>query len=146
MGFQLEILRSKSKQKLANDQGAAAVEFALLLPVLTLMLVGMMIFGLLLNSYLEITHAAREGVRWATLGDSRAVVETKTQAASPGIDWSKATFDHDTDASDPPELADQGKAYTLTVTYEIDDLKSLFGPFGTVLPDTIKGSATQRVE
>ena len=146
MGFQLENLRSKSKQKLANDQGAAAVEFALLLPVLTLIIMGMIVFGLVLNSYLEITHAAREGVRWATLGDSRVEVETKTQAASPGIDWSKAAITHTTDASDPPELADQGIPYTLTVTYEIDDLKSMFGPFGTVLPDTIQGSATQRVE
>ncbi len=145
MGFQVDSLQLNRQQKLRNDQGAAAVEFALLLPVLTLIVVGMMTFGLLLNNYLEITHAAREGVRWAALRDSLSEVENKTKAASPGIDWSKATIIR-TGVADPVNDDDQGGPVTVTVTYNIVELKGMLGVFEAILPDQIMSSATQRVE
>lgn len=138
-------LRSKSKQKLANDQGAAAVEFALLLPVLTLIIIGMMVFGLILNNYLEITHAAREAVRWAALREPLSEVENKAEAAAPGIDWSKATITR-TGVVDPVDDSDQGNPVTVTITYDITEIKGMLATFEAILPDQILSSATQRVE
>lgn len=51
-----------------SEQGATAVELALLLPVLIMILVGTFEFGLAYNNYLAITHAAREGARMAAVG------------------------------------------------------------------------------
>ncbi len=51
-----------------SEQGATAIEFALLLPVLIMILVGTFEFGLAYNNYLAITHAAREGARMAAVG------------------------------------------------------------------------------
>ena len=59
----------------ASDQrGAAAVEFALLVPFLCLLLFGVVDFGYMLNRDTMINNAAREGVRTASVGGSSAEV------------------------------------------------------------------------
>jgi len=51
-----------------SDRGASLVEFAIVLPVLMMLLVGMVSAGLAYNQKLDLTHAAREGARYgATL-------------------------------------------------------------------------------
>ncbi|MDP2233444.1 MAG: pilus assembly protein, partial [Actinomycetota bacterium] len=51
-----------------HDQGASAVEFAIVSIVLVLLLTGILQFGYTFFQYLEVVHAAREGARWASLG------------------------------------------------------------------------------
>jgi Flp pilus assembly pilin Flp len=51
-----------------DQQGAAAVEFALLLPLLVLLLFGMIEFGLAFNTRIQATNAAREAARRAVVG------------------------------------------------------------------------------
>lgn len=46
-----------------DERGAAAVEFALLLPVLMLILFGIIEFGMIMYSREVITNASREGAR-----------------------------------------------------------------------------------
>jgi Flp pilus assembly protein TadG len=50
-----------------RDRGAAAVEMAILTPLLLLIVFGIMDFGLLLNAQIGVTEAAREGARAATI-------------------------------------------------------------------------------
>ena len=50
-----------------NEKGASAVEFALILPILVLLIFGIVEFGLAFNNYITITHAAREGARLAAV-------------------------------------------------------------------------------
>ena len=59
--------------KRSRQLGAAAVEFALLLPVLALILFGIIEFGLLLYDQQVITNASREGAR-------AGIVEAATRA------------------------------------------------------------------
>jgi Flp pilus assembly protein TadG len=49
---------------LKREEGAAAVEFALLLPLLILILFGIIEFGLVLYNQEVITNASREGARY----------------------------------------------------------------------------------
>ena len=51
-----------------DQDGAAAVEFALLLPLLVLLLFGMIEFGLAFNTRIQATNAAREAARRAVVG------------------------------------------------------------------------------
>ncbi len=53
-----------------DRRGIAALEFALIAPVLLLMIVGMATFGIAMNNYLTLTDAVRAGSR--TLASSRA--------------------------------------------------------------------------
>ena len=52
---------------LRDEQGAAAVEMALVLPLLLLLLFGIIDFGRVLNAQITLTEAAREGARAAAL-------------------------------------------------------------------------------
>jgi Flp pilus assembly protein TadG len=65
------------------DRGAAAVEFALLLPLLLLLVFGIIDFGRALNAQITITQAAREGARLEALNQPNVV--GRTQAAATGL-------------------------------------------------------------
>jgi Flp pilus assembly protein TadG len=74
--------RNKAR-RLHGDDGVVAVEFALLAPLLFLLLFGIIQFGRAYNAKVELTSAVREGVRAFSLktGDPVAV----TRAAAPGL-------------------------------------------------------------
>jgi len=59
-------------RRLRGQRGQALVEMALTLPLLLLVLIGMMEFGLIFNQQLTLTEAAREGARTVALGGSFA--------------------------------------------------------------------------
>jgi Flp pilus assembly protein TadG len=67
----------------SRDRGAAAVEFALLLPVLLLLVFGIIDFGRALNAQITLSEAAREGARLTALGQTNVV--SRTQAAATGL-------------------------------------------------------------
>lgn len=66
-----------------NDHGAAAVEFALILPILLILVFGIIDFTRALNASVSATHAAREGVRVLALGDedSESAAHDRAQGA-----------------------------------------------------------------
>ena len=69
-----------------NDDGAAAVEFALVLPFLLLLLCGVIDFGRAYNAKVTLTHAAREGVRvWALTQDADQAADL-TRSAAVGLE------------------------------------------------------------
>jgi Flp pilus assembly protein TadG len=72
-----------------DDRGAAAVEFALILPILLVIVLGIIQFGFTFTQWLEMEHAAREGARWGSLGYDSGAISTKAQAAAPGLDPTK---------------------------------------------------------
>ena len=65
-------------RRLACDKGAELIEFALVFPLLLLVMFGIMDFGLLFQRYETVTNAAREGARIAVLpGYAQADVEAR---------------------------------------------------------------------
>ena len=51
-----------------SDRGVALVEFALVAPILFLLVLGIIEFGFLYSGYITLTGAAREGARIAVVG------------------------------------------------------------------------------
>jgi uncharacterized protein (UPF0333 family) len=49
--------------KLKKEKGAAAVEFALVLPIIIMIVFGIIYFGPVYNNWIAVTHAARDGAR-----------------------------------------------------------------------------------
>ncbi len=129
-----------------RDDGASAVEFALVAGILVLLLVGIVQFGFLFFQWLEVTHAAREGVRWAALGNPEGEVVVKAQAAAPGLDWD----DNGTVAVSYPDGSDNpGNPVRVAVTYDTP----LFAPLmqdilgvGGATTFTLRSAAVQRIE
>jgi len=59
-----------------HPRGQSLVEFTILLPVLLMMLSGLIEFGFLLNTYLDVIDAAREAARFAANDDPTTGVPT----------------------------------------------------------------------
>jgi Flp pilus assembly protein TadG len=60
-----------------KEDGAAAVEFAVVLPALLLIVFGIIEFGFIFNTQISLTQAAREGVRVEALGTGDASQTTQ---------------------------------------------------------------------
>jgi Flp pilus assembly protein TadG len=62
------MIRLPSQHRVVREEtGAALVEFALVLPILVLLLFGMLDFGKAFNYWIDETHLANEGARWAVV-------------------------------------------------------------------------------
>jgi Flp pilus assembly pilin Flp len=61
--------RRPRRSFLVGEDGAALVEFALVLPVLIVLLFGLLEFGKLFNYWIDETHLANEGARWAVVNN-----------------------------------------------------------------------------
>jgi Flp pilus assembly protein TadG len=72
----------------ASERGAEVIEFALVLPLLLLIIFGLVDFGFLFQRYLVLTNAAMEGARVAVLpgyGQADAITRATSYAANSGI-------------------------------------------------------------
>jgi Flp pilus assembly protein TadG len=70
-----------------GQDGAVAVEFALIFPILALLVVGIIQFGIIWSEYQVMQGAAREGARCAAVqaaGFSSCVPQDRVDAALPG--------------------------------------------------------------
>jgi len=70
-----------------NERGAAAVEFALIVPIVVLLLFGTITTAFVYSDHLDITNAAREGARYGAVADASsatwaASVQTRVQQLS----------------------------------------------------------------
>jgi len=127
------------RKMINNNRGQALVEFALVLPVLMLLIIGMMEFGLIIHQYMVVTEAAREGARSAAVGNSNTTIISVTKTAASQIDISELTV-----AISPADTRVRGNSVTVTVEkpVAITTLLSPFFPAGF----TVQGISTMRVE
>jgi Flp pilus assembly pilin Flp len=58
---------SRRPGRLRNDSGQAAVEFALVVPLLCLIIIAILHFGKVMNYWLDLNHVASEGARKAAV-------------------------------------------------------------------------------
>lgn len=68
-----------------SESGAAAVEFALVLPILVVLLIGIVEYGSVYNAQLMLTSAAREGARTMAVTGSAAEARTAVIDAAVGL-------------------------------------------------------------
>ena len=64
------------------ERGASLVEFALLLPIFAMLLFGMITAGLALNEKQQMTHATREGARYAATVGAEQTFDSGTWASN----------------------------------------------------------------
>lgn len=63
-----EMTHTQTLRAIQAESGAALVEFALLLPILLVLLLGMLDLGKAFNYWIDETHLAHEGARFAAVG------------------------------------------------------------------------------
>lgn len=102
-----------------SQQGQAAVEFALVVPVLLLLLLSIIQGGIVFHNYLTVTDAARAAARQAIeariSGVTLADVQSTVDSAASDLDPAKLGVSVD-DPSDPT-FNQSGSQLSVTVTY-----------------------------
>ena len=73
------------RKLLRSQSGTQTVEFAMVLPLLLLLIFGMIDFGRGYFSWLIITNGAREGARAASVGKTSSVITAKVEESVTGL-------------------------------------------------------------
>ncbi|MFP3460148.1 TadE/TadG family type IV pilus assembly protein [Arthrobacter globiformis] len=108
-----------------SERGAVAVEFAILAPVLVMILLGIMEFGRAYNVQTTLTNAAREGVRSMAINNSQTSAKTAAKNAAPQLNPTLADGNITFSGAD----CTVGTQMTVTVSYTLSTLTGIAGPF-----------------
>lgn len=132
-----------------KQDGQALVEFAIVTPVLLLLVLGIVQFGILFNNYITLTDAVRAGARQAavsrTLANPTQVTTDRVRRSAAGLDGSKlAVTVAPYDPNGPPGNTDwaQGGDVTVSATYPFSINLMVF----VVKTGNLKAATTERVE
>ena len=111
-----------------SDRGAAAVEFALVIPILLLLVFGGVEFARLYNEQISLTNAARAAVRTMAIGNSQGPAVTAAIQAAPSLNPSLAAGNVSfSPAACPTSGGTSITTMTVTVSYQATLLTGLFG-------------------
>ena len=69
---------SRVRRRLRNERGQAAVEFALVVPLLCVIIIAILHFGKVMNYWLDLNHVASEGARKAAVNTFTSDAEYDT--------------------------------------------------------------------
>ena len=108
-----------------SERGAAAVEFALLLPLLLMLVLGTIEFGRAYNAQITLTNAARDGVRVMAIANDPAGAKTAAKNAAASV----STTIPATDITLSTNACSTGAQVTLTINYKLSTITGIAGPF-----------------
>lgn len=136
------------KPKLYSERGSVFVEFALVLPVLILLVAGIIQFGFLLNAKIAVNSASYEAARAATLSndpESGAVNAALEYASSTMPGWNlneRLSLRIDISGTNP------GDAVGVDVIYKVPIFFSKIPPFSMIGDGhaEVTGSSVMRIE
>jgi Flp pilus assembly protein TadG len=107
-----------------SEEGASAVEFAILAPLLFMLLFGIIGFGLAFLQVQSIRTAVREGGRYAATGQSVSATQQRVIAAASGYVPSSPQSDVQVSpgSSSTPSCTPNNIGSNVTVTYDTSRL------------------------
>jgi len=136
-----------SSGRKARDRGATAVEFALVLPLLLLLVCGIIDFGRALNAQITLTQAAREGARLEAFGDPSNVVQGRTTGAAPDLPGVNVTIAQTcTPGAGPTADAQVNVSYSFSFITPIGAIAGLLGGGGLGAPVVLHASGVMPCE
>lgn len=140
---------TRGQHRPGGQRGASAVEFALLVPVLLLLVFGIIDFGMAIMSQSVVSNATREGVRAASLGASSSDIDS---VVATGLSTLSGSYTISVTCTKPGGQscgnynadAVSGGTATVRVTYTRTWLTPLASLFGNT--ETITGVSEMRIE
>lgn len=114
--------------RFGRDRGAAAVEFALVLPLLVTIVIGIMEFGRAYNVQATMTAAARQGARIMALQHDTSTATTAVQSTASPYTVTAAQIS----ATGCTGTLTATSTATVTVSYPLTLLTTFFGTTITI--------------
>ena len=130
---------TERRRSIRDQRGQTMVEFTIVLPVLLLLLLGILQFGIVFNNFITLTDAVRAGARQGSVGRS---VADPSGAAISRVRASAANLDQAQLAVSVASVWTQGADVTVTATYPYRI--SLLGM--VVSSGSLTSKSTERVE
>lgn len=141
-----------------SESGVALVEFALILPVLLLILFAILDFGRAFNYWIDMTHLANEGSRWAVVNNNQgAPSQTLQQYIQSGANTPELRSGGTSQVADPLEVCvafpgesqatvTAGDPVQVTVKTGYNWLPFIGNALGALPPLTLRAESTMRLE
>ncbi len=107
-----------------GDRGQSTVEFALVLPLIALLLLGFLQAGIFLRDHLLVASAAREGAREAAVTADRFRIEAAARRAAGGLDIS-LDMDRGADRGEPVKVVVKARPTAVPLVGAIVSRQSL---------------------
>ena len=123
------------RKALKNNKGQSLVETALVLPIILIILMGIIDFGMMFNNYIVIGNAAREGARGAATGASDNEVGGMVADAAGSLDIAKLSVTITPD----PDLRVKGGEVCVTVEYDYNMITPIIA---AIIPGPIHLTST----
>lgn len=115
-----------------REKGQSLVEFALIIPLLVLLLLGIFDFGRIIHAYITIDHAGREAARAASVGHENPVSVAVNRGGSINLNAGQVAY------------SNNGTEATITITYPVNFVTPLISKVISNKP--IKNTTTMRIE
>ncbi len=130
------------KRRGRDESGVQLVEFALIVPVLLMIIVGMLGFGRILFYWIEANHVANESVRWAVVDRNPHPIALQTHIRNAVSSHVTAVcIDYPADGTPSSGTAHLGGPVRVRVQQQFSVV-----PFLGIGQLNIKASAVQRME
>ena len=123
-------------QEKRNPRGQTLVEFALVIPIFILLLLGLFDIGRAVWNYNTVANAAREAVRVAVVNQDPVAVRDAAKQAGTGLGLTDADIDL-------TECFIQECPYSVTIEFDYTPSTPLIG---NLFDPTLKSTATMPVE
>ena len=127
------------KNRLRGERGATAVEFAFIVPLLIVLVLGIAEFGRAFQVSGTLSAAAREGVRVMALQNDPTAARNAVRSAAPALDPAVTNAQIAITPASCPATGTTSTTVRVTVTYPMPFLTSFFGD-GV----TLKGTGVMR--
>lgn len=146
--------RSNRSRDNTKDRGANLVEFAMVIPLLLILVIGIIEFGFVLAQTNEVGHGAKEGARYAAVsrpdidgvggpGEMGDIVSVVCDAVDlPGTTVTVSVAHAETNGTAGAQRLEYG---TVTVTADTEPLTG-FPLITSMLPDELTNEANFRLE
>ena len=119
----------------SGKKGQSMVEMAIIAPILLLIIMGIVDFGIIFNNYTVISNATREAARNGVVGATDEEMRTIISNTTPTLTSNKMTIT----ITPAQAYRIKGSALTVKIEYEIIPITPLMAP---ILPDPFKIAST----
>jgi Flp pilus assembly protein TadG len=142
----LPSLRRNQRRRARGERGTSLVEFAMVAPLLVVLLFAIADFGRAFQTWITLTNAAREGARLGATGADAPSIRDRVRATAPGITLPDSNIPVTNAQGTTGTSVVVGVNYNLTLITPLGSLVALLGGSNFGNSFSLSSTADMRLE